>query len=97
MKCLSIQHENVNRGHAATIIATNIQNSIPFHGPDMSSPFISRLDNCLLYTRQDRTQTLLQLVFQKFPKIIQSGLCLSFCCKFFHWSVGSKSSNSYRF
>jgi len=27
-----ILKENVNRGHAATIIATNIQNGVPFHG-----------------------------------------------------------------
>ena len=31
MKCWTIQHENVNRGHAATIIAINVQNDIPFH------------------------------------------------------------------
>jgi len=37
--------------------------------PEMLSPFVSRLiDNCLLYARQDRTQTLLQVVFQKFQK-----------------------------
>jgi len=32
MKCLTIQHENVNGGHATTIIATDVQNGIPFHG-----------------------------------------------------------------
>jgi len=32
MKCSTIQCENVNRGHAAAIIATNVQNSMPFHG-----------------------------------------------------------------
>ena len=32
MKCSTIQRENVNRGHAATIIATNVQNVVPFHG-----------------------------------------------------------------
>jgi len=37
--------------------------------PEMSSPFVSHLiNNCLLYARPDRTQTLLQLVFQKFQK-----------------------------
>jgi len=37
--------------------------------PEMSSPFVSCLiDNCMLYARPDRTQTLLQLVFQKFQK-----------------------------
>jgi len=37
--------------------------------PPEMSPFISRLiDNCLLYASPDRTQTLLQLVFQKFQK-----------------------------
>jgi len=33
MKCLTIHREHVNRGYAATIIATNVQNGIPFHGP----------------------------------------------------------------
>jgi len=30
-------------------------------------------------------------------KVIKSGLCLSFCCRFFHESVSFTSSNSYRF
>jgi len=33
----------------------------------------------------------------KVSKTIQSGLSLSFCCKFFHRPVSSKYSNSYRF
>jgi len=33
----------------------------------------------------------------KVSKIIQNGLCLSFCCKFFHGSISSKSSDLYRF
>ena len=38
----------------------------------MSSPFVSCLiDNCLLYTRPDRTQMLLQLVFQNFQKSLK--------------------------
>ena len=47
MKCSTIQHENANRGHAANIIATKLQNGVPFHGhnPEMS-PFIS----CLITT-----------------------------------------------
>jgi len=37
--------------------------------PEMLFPFVGRLiDNCLLYPRPDCTQTLLQLVFQKFQK-----------------------------
>jgi len=32
MKYSTIQRESVNRGHAATIIATDMQNGIPFHG-----------------------------------------------------------------
>ena len=32
MKCSTIQRGNVNRGHAATIIATNVQKGIQFHG-----------------------------------------------------------------
>ena len=36
---------------------------------EMSSSFINCLiNNCLMYARPDRTQTLLQLVFQKFQK-----------------------------
>jgi len=36
--------------------------------PEMSSPFVNRLtDSCLLYAR---TQTLLQLVFQKLFKVV---------------------------
>jgi len=32
MKCSTIQHENVNKGHTASIIATYVQNGVPFHG-----------------------------------------------------------------
>jgi len=40
--------------------------------PEMSSPFVSCLiDNCPLYARPDHTQTLLQLVFQKFQKLFK--------------------------
>jgi len=31
MKCSTIQRDNFNREHAATIIATNVQKSILFH------------------------------------------------------------------
>jgi len=68
MKCLTIQHENVNTGHAATTIATHVQNGIPFHGHkpgDVVSISHRLIDNCLLYARPDCTQTLLQLAFQK--------------------------------
>jgi len=91
MKCSTIQHGNVNRGHAATIIVTSVQNGVPFTytSSEMLTPFVNRLiDNRLLYARPDRTQTLLQLVFQKFQK------SLSLCCKFFYRFVSSKSSNS---
>jgi len=60
-KCSTIQRENVNRGHAATIIATNVQNSIPFTdtSPEMSFPFTSHcINNCLLYAGPDCTQIL---------------------------------------
>ena len=93
MKCLSIQYENVNRGHAVTIIATNVQNGISsrIHKPGDIAAIVSRfIDNCLLYARPDHTQMLLQLVFQMFQKIIQSGLHLSFCCEFFDESVSSE-------
>jgi len=32
MKCSAAQCESVNRGHAATTFATNVQNGVPFHG-----------------------------------------------------------------
>jgi len=31
MKCSAIQHENVQRGHFASIIATNVQDGIALH------------------------------------------------------------------
>jgi len=73
MKCSTIQHENVNRGHSATTIAKNVQNSVPFHGHEPRDVvFIRQLPHWHLsvvaYARSDRTQTLLQLVFQKFQK-----------------------------
>jgi len=40
--------------------------------PRMLFPFVSHLiNNCLLYARPDCTQTLLQLVFQKFQKSLK--------------------------
>jgi len=87
MKRSTIQCENVSRGHAATTIATNVQKGILFHGQkplEMSSIFVSRLmDNCLLYARPDRTQTLLQLVFQKFQKSFKLVFVYPFVANFF--------------
>jgi len=31
MQHSTIQHENINKGHAATSIAKNAQNGVPFH------------------------------------------------------------------
>ena len=82
MKCSTIQRENVNRVHAAIIIATDVQKGIPFHGHkprDVVSIRQSRHDNgnCLLYARQDALdQTLLQLVFQKFQKLLKWSLSI---------------------
>ena len=65
MKCATILCENVNRAHAATIIATNLQNGVPFHGHkpgDVGS--IRQLPYRQLsavYVRPDRTQTLLHM------------------------------------
>jgi len=69
MNYSTIQYENVYRGHAATIIATDVHNGA--HSTDrsleMSSPFFSHLIiNYLLHARPDPTQMLLQLVFRNF-------------------------------
>jgi len=49
---------------------------------DILSSFINCLiDSCLLYARLDCTQQTVDL--SKVSKVIQSGLCLSFCCNFF--------------
>jgi len=99
MKWWTIQRENVNTGHAATIIAPNVQNGIPFyrHKPgDVVSICQSPHRQLSAVCQTDCTQTLLQLVFQRF-QVIKSGLCLSFCSKFFHRLVSSKSSSLYRF
>jgi len=62
------------------------------------SSIVSRLiDNCLLYARPDYTQTLLQLFFQMFQEIIQSGLLLSFVANSFSNLLVPKPLNSYKF
>jgi len=99
-KCSTIQRENVNRGHAETSIATNVQNSIQFHGHkhrDVVS-ICQSPHQWLSVVHQTRPHSDAAVVgLSKVSKVIQSGLCLSFCYKFFHKSVSSKSSNSYRF
>jgi len=98
MKCSIIQRENVNRGHAATIIATNIHNGFPFHGHKPGDVVSIRLSphRQLFSVCQTRPYSDAATVGFSVSKVIQSGLCLSFCCKFFHESVSSKSSYSYR-
>ena len=39
--------------------------------PEISPVIVSRLIDCLLYARPDRTQTLLQLVFQMFQQVLK--------------------------
>jgi len=52
--------------------------------PEVSYPFVSRfIDNCLLYARPDRTQTLLQLFFQKFQKSFKVVFVYRFVANFF--------------
>jgi len=78
----------------------NASHSLPMDTSREMSPFVSRLVNsCLLYSvHQTRPHSDAAAVgLSKVSKDIQSGLCLSFCCKFFHESVSSKSSNSCRF
>ena len=83
MKCSIIQRENVNRGYAAIIIATNVQNGVPFHGHkprDVVS--IRQLPQQLsaIGLRQTRPYSDAAAVgLSKVSDIIQSYLCLSFC------------------
>jgi len=88
---------NVNKGHAASIIATDVQNGVPFHGHQPGDVVSIRQSphRQLFAVRQTRPHSNTAAV--GLSKVIQSGLCLSFCCKFFHGSVTSKSSNSYTF
>ena len=99
MECSMIQHKNVNRGYAATIIATNVQNCIPFDEHKPGDVSIHQLPHrqlsAVCQTRPHSDAAAVGL--SKVSKVIQSGLCLSFCWKFFHRSVSSKSSNSYTF
>jgi len=84
MKYSTIQRENVNRGHATTIIATNATMDNHGYKPGMS-PFVSRLiDNCLLYaTTPDCTRSDAAVDLPKVSKVIQNGLCLSFVANSF--------------
>jgi len=70
----------INKRHAGSIITTIVQNVILCMetSRDMSSLVSCLVNNCLLYARPDCTQTLLQLFFQMFKKIIQRSLLLSF-------------------
>jgi len=96
MKYLTIQRENVKRGHAATIIATNVQNGVPLHKHtprDVSihqSPHRQLSAVCQSRPHSDAATVGLS----KVSKVIQNDLYLSFCYKFFRGSVSSKSSNS---
>jgi len=54
---LTIQCENVNRGHTAIIITTNVQNGVPYSTDtslEISFPFVSRLNRQLSAVRQTR-------------------------------------------
>jgi len=100
MKWSIIQRENVSRGHTATTIATNIHKAIPFHGQKPGDVVSIRQSphRQLSAVRQTRPHSDAAAVgLSKVSKVIQSGLCLPFCCKCFHGSVSSKSPNSYRF
>jgi len=100
MKCSTIQRENVNRGHAATIIATNVRNCVSFHGHkprDVVSIHQSHHWQLSVVCQTRLHSDAAAVGLSKVSKVIQSGLCLTFCCKFFHGSVSSKSWNPYRF
>jgi len=100
IKCWTIQRENVNRGHAATFIATNVQNGVLFHGHKPGDVVSIRQSphRQLSAVRQTRPHSDAAAVgLSKVSKVIQSGHCPCFCCKFFDKSVSYKSSNSYRF
>jgi len=68
--------------------------------PEMSSPFVNRVMTMgTVCCTPDKTLSIRRCCSWSFKsfKSYWSGLCLSFCCKFFHVSVCSKSSNLYRF
>jgi len=81
MECSMIQHKNVNRGYAATIIATNVQNCIPFDEHKPGDVSIHQLPHrqlsAVCQTRPHSDAAAVGL--SKVSKVIQSGLCLSFC------------------
>jgi len=65
MKCSAIQREDVQRGHVASIITTNVQNGVPLHElkpRNIVSIHQSLIDNCLLYAQQDLTQDTVAIV-----------------------------------
>jgi len=68
---MSIQREMLTEDMLQSLLQQMFEKASHFTDtvPEMSSPFVTRLiDNCLLNARPDRTQMLLQLVFQKFQK-----------------------------
>jgi len=90
MKCLAIQHENVNGEHAASIIMTIVKNGVYLHshkpGDVVSirqSPHRQLSAVCQTRPHSDAAAVFLSNI----SKIIQSDLLPSFCCKFFHQSV----------
>ena len=82
----NIQHENVNSGHAATFIVTNVQNCVPFHGHKpgdivsiRQSPHQQLSAVCQTRPHSDAAA----VGFSKVSEVIQSGLCLSFVANSF--------------
>jgi len=97
LPALGVSPTTTNMQDITTV--TNVHNGVPFHGYTPADVSIRQSPNRQLFSvRQSRQHSDAAAVgLSKVSKIIQSGLCLSFCCKFFRGSVRSKSSNSYRF
>jgi len=77
VKCSTIHRENVNRRHAATIIATNVQNDVQFHGhkPGDAVSIRQSPQQQLSAVRQNRPHSHAAAVgLSKVSKVIQSGL-----------------------
>ena len=77
----------INRGHIASIIKINVQNA---QTPVQRYCLHSSIDNCLLYSIPDCTQTLQHLFFEIFQKWFKIIFFYSSDTNLFNQSVSSK-------
>jgi len=77
MKCSTIQSENVNKGHVATTIATNVQNGIRFHEHKPGDVSICQSLHQLSAVCQTRLHSDAAAVgVSKVSKVVQSGMSI---------------------